>query len=122
MPATATLQKPDQHYPRSVGDTDREEIRAHLRKAIREMEAIEASLPLVLLDGIQRQRDTAANYLDVTDRISETALDCLLNIAKITASLGNSTFDVKGCRDAIKDVLGDELFDARQWANETEEV
>jgi hypothetical protein len=116
------VRKPDQHYVRSVGDCTREEISAHIRRAIRELERIEASLPPVLIDGESRQRGTAHNYLtNVVPRVAEAAFDCTLNIAELAASLGNDeTFDAKKCRAGFKDILDDELFDAKQWADERE--
>lgn len=114
--------KPDQHHVRSVGDTDREEVAATIRKAIRELQALEATLPPVLIDGLARQRGTAHNYIEnVALRVAETCLDCTLWVSLTAASLGNSDFDVKGCREAMMDALTDELADARAWADEREE-
>lgn len=104
----------DQHHVM----TPREEAQAHIRKAIRELAALEASVPVASLMTIQRQKDSALAYIDVSKRVAEIMLDCTLAVSSLSASLGNDDrFDVKGCREAIMDVLNDELFDAREWAN-----
>ncbi|WP_127524019.1 hypothetical protein [Mesorhizobium sp. Z1-4] len=108
----------DQHHV----TTPQEEVRAHLRKAIRELQALEASVPVASMMTVQRQRDSAHNYIEnVALRVAEIMLDCTLAVSSVAASLGNDDrFDVKGIRECMMEPLRDGLFDASQWADERE--
>ncbi|MBO6901400.1 MAG: hypothetical protein JJ864_08640 [Rhizobiaceae bacterium] len=109
----------DQHHV----TTPQEEAQAHIRKAIRELQKLEASVPVASLMTIQRQKDSANAYIDnVALRTAEIMLDCTLAVSSLSASLGNDDrFDVKGIREGIQEILTDGLFDARQWAEAAEE-
>lgn len=108
----------DQHHV----STPREEAQAHIRRAAEHLLALEASVPVASLMTVQRQKDSALAYIDVSKRVAEIMLDCTLAVSSISASLGNDDrFDVKGIREGIQEILTDGFFDAREWAEATEE-
>lgn len=108
----------DQHHV----STPREEAQAHLRRAAEQLLALEASMPVASLMTIQRQKDSALAYIDVSKRVAEIMLDCTLAVSSISASLGNDDrFDVKGIRECMMEPLNDGLLDSSMWAEATEE-
>lgn len=102
--------------------TPREEAQAHIRRAIRELSALEASVPVASLMTVQRQKDSALAYMELSKRVAEIMLDCTLAVSSISASLGNDDrFDVKGIRECMMEPLNDGLLDSSMWAEATEE-